>query len=340
MRMKSFASCWQSQYDAGGGTPASLLLLLVTVVLLLPGGGVIARPTNFQEHSESKAKRFWMGSWVGVETVLAFLGYYHVVYDETTPEENCQSKSGGWDPTAIQVVGVGLGRTGSTSLALALEYLGYTVIHDDEHVQLSDLYEAEGKGGITRDELHEIVGQRGYNATFKTDAQYVADHPEVKGILSVRDSTESYVASWLKAAPFVDYLQQRPFRWMQVAQQTMGSFEAEYKSGITMGQPDKYLDPEVLGQAYDEYNDWVKHNIPSERLLVFNVKQGWEPLCKFLNKPVPEGVPFPHVHDRVKLQGEMFVLWLVTWIWPMGIILPTVLLLCLWRGMKKLLSGF
>lgn len=36
--------------------------------------------------------------------------------------------------------------------------------------------------------------------------------------------------------------------------------------------------------------------MPPEKLLVFEVKQGWEPLCKFLGKPVPDQ-PFPHVND-------------------------------------------
>ena len=49
----------------------------------------------------------------------------------------------------------------------------------------------------------------------------------------------------------------------------------------------------------------------------FNVKQGWKPLCEFLDVPVPEGIPFPHVHTRAKLEGEMFFLRMITWIWPL-----------------------
>ena len=47
------------------------------------------------------------------------------------------------------------------------------------------------------------------------------------------------------------------------------------------------------------YNNWVTHvkqTVPADRLLVFEPKQGWEPLCAFLDLPVPEG-PFPHVND-------------------------------------------
>lgn len=37
--------------------------------------------------------------------------------------------------------------------------------------------------------------------------------------------------------------------------------------------------------------------VPAEKLLVFEVSQGWGPLCRFLGKPVPQQ-PFPHVNDR------------------------------------------
>ena len=42
--------------------------------------------------------------------------------------------------------------------------------------------------------------------------------------------------------------------------------------------------------------DEVKQTVPKDRLLVFDVKEGWNPLCKFLDVPVPD-TPFPHVND-------------------------------------------
>jgi len=47
------------------------------------------------------------------------------------------------------------------------------------------------------------------------------------------------------------------------------------------------------------FNDWkeaVVSTVPAERLLVWQVKQGWGPLCQFLGVPVPEE-PFPNVND-------------------------------------------
>lgn len=45
-------------------------------------------------------------------------------------------------------------------------------------------------------------------------------------------------------------------------------------------------------QGYEEHNELVKRVVPAERLLVFNVKHGWKPLCDFLGVPVPDR-PFP-----------------------------------------------
>ena len=56
-------------------------------------------------------------------------------------------------------------------------------------------------------------------------------------------------------------------------------------------------DPESMKAQMTAYNESVKRAIPSERLLVWEVGEGWQPLCEFLGVPVPEG-PLPHVNDR------------------------------------------
>jgi hypothetical protein len=52
--------------------------------------------------------------------------------------------------------------------------------------------------------------------------------------------------------------------------------------------------------GYLAHNEEVKRVTPPERLLVFKLEQGWEPLCKFLEKPVPE-VDFPNINDAEAL---------------------------------------
>ena len=46
----------------------------------------------------------------------------------------------------------------------------------------------------------------------------------------------------------------------------------------------------------DRHNEEVQRIVPAERLLVWSVADGWEPLCEFLELPVPDQ-PFPRVND-------------------------------------------
>ena len=66
------------------------------------------------------------------------------------------------------------------------------------------------------------------------------------------------------------------------------------------------------------FNNWVeevKRTVPKEKLLVFNVKEGWEPLCEFLKVPIPD-IPFPNTNDSAQMKkyqnkskesGQMFM---------------------------------
>jgi hypothetical protein len=59
----------------------------------------------------------------------------------------------------------------------------------------------------------------------------------------------------------------------------------------------RFEDRDAAIRIFDEHNREVIATIPPERLLVFDVKEGWQPLCAFLEEPVPAGEPFPHVND-------------------------------------------
>lgn len=56
-------------------------------------------------------------------------------------------------------------------------------------------------------------------------------------------------------------------------------------------------------ESVDFFNTWVqyvKEKVPADRLLVFEVKQGWKPLCDFLDMPIPNE-PFPNVNDSASM---------------------------------------
>ena len=66
----------------------------------------------------------------------------------------------------------------------------------------------------------------------------------------------------------------------------------------------------LLAMVYVDYNERVIETVPAEDLLVFNVKEGWDPLCRFLNNPIPvddkgRQLPFPNVNNAAKKAGEV-----------------------------------
>ncbi len=60
---------------------------------------------------------------------------------------------------------------------------------------------------------------------------------------------------------------------------------------------DRIHDRDFMVSYFEAHRSEVERTIPAERLLVYQVKQGWEPLCRFLDLPVPDE-PFPHVNSR------------------------------------------
>lgn len=55
---------------------------------------------------------------------------------------------------------------------------------------------------------------------------------------------------------------------------------------------------------FNNHTEEVKRAVPAEKLLVFSVKEGWEPLCKFLGADVP-APPFPKANDGQAIARKM-----------------------------------
>ncbi|CDS09510.1 hypothetical protein LRAMOSA10870 [Lichtheimia ramosa] len=63
-----------------------------------------------------------------------------------------------------------------------------------------------------------------------------------------------------------------------------------------LADPERFNDEEAIKFKYNAHVEWVKKNVPSERLFVMELGEGWERLCKFLDVPVPD-VPYPSVNS-------------------------------------------
>ncbi|WP_308193535.1 sulfotransferase, partial [Nonomuraea sp. MG754425] len=49
----------------------------------------------------------------------------------------------------------------------------------------------------------------------------------------------------------------------------------------------------------------VQESLPPERLLIFDVRDGWAPLCRFLDVEPPAGEPFPHLNDGASMRRQI-----------------------------------
>ncbi len=65
-----------------------------------------------------------------------------------------------------------------------------------------------------------------------------------------------------------------------------------------------HSEPDQLIDTMHRHNEEVQRNVPRERMLVWSVEEGWEPLCEFLELPVPQA-PFPHVNDRTEFLNRI-----------------------------------
>ena len=196
---------------------------------------------------------------------------------------------------ALEIIGARFGRTGTMSLKHALQQLGYPCYHMVECFPKGPphwkLWEAVGRSQPDWDALFE-----GFTATVDfpacTSYKALADHyPDAKVVLTVRDPEKWFVSTqntifgeeWIKFLPTSE------------AGAYMKATIDDYFDG-------RMHDREHLIRRFNEHVADVRANIPAERLLVFEVADGWQPLCEFLGLPVPENA-FPNVNDTEAVQG-------------------------------------
>ncbi|HEV2346261.1 MAG TPA: sulfotransferase [Actinocrinis sp.] len=217
----------------------------------------------------------------------------------------------------MDVIGVGMGRTGTNSLKLALEELGFGPCYHMKEVQ--DHAERPAAwirilDGATPD-WDEVY--RGYGSTMDWPGtafwrELVDAFPKAKVVLSERDPQR-----------WVDSMAKTLFRWplrrRNGFQRAMYRFLCVMTPGaarvplmldrvLTRTFGDVHFsrpgDRDVAIKAFLKHNEDVKAYVPADRLLVFQVSEGWEPLCAFLGVPVPE-TPFPRVNDTKEFQDDI-----------------------------------
>jgi hypothetical protein len=201
---------------------------------------------------------------------------------------------------ALAVIGAGFGRTGTLSLRHALERLGlgpcyhmYEVVQYPGHV---DFWQRAADGEAV--DWDELLGS--YRSAVDWPvcsfwAELAAYYPDANVILTVRDPGRWFESAWSTIFPRItgavaedDEIGRRRMRMQRqlIVEQTFG--------GDIEG-------PEHAERVFLRHIEAVKQGLPPERLLVYEIAEGWAPLCRFLGRPVPDA-PFPHVNATAEFR--------------------------------------
>lgn len=191
---------------------------------------------------------------------------------------------------ALQIVGAGLGRTGTSSLKVALEELGLGRCYHMSEVGKNPAHlglwidAANGKP-----DWNELL--RGYDATVDYPActfwRELADfYPDSKVLLSIRDAS-----SWFEST-------QATILSPALTESIRGQPLGEMIQRVIWDTLDNRMDDrDFMVSHFERHTEAVRAAIPADRLLICDVREGWEPLCEFLDLPVPE-IAFPKVNTR------------------------------------------
>ncbi|MGE3143249.1 MAG: sulfotransferase family protein [Hyphomonadaceae bacterium] len=195
---------------------------------------------------------------------------------------------------ALQVIGAGVGRTGTYSLKLALNQLGFGPCHHMEEVILNMPRQLPLWSDVLNGAPDWEAVFAGYHCTVDwPTARYfrelLAAYPSAKFILTQR-SPRSWAESF--QATIYALLSRR-----EQAPEPMRAWLAWASSVIAQTGFPAGLDTAGLERAFLAHNEAVKAAIPPDQLLVYQVKDGWGPLCAFLGAPAPSE-PFPRTNDR------------------------------------------
>ena len=211
----------------------------------------------------------------------------------------------------LEVIGAGLGRTGTSSLKAALEILGYRdTYHMTEVFKNDDQHFWCRVFDKKKYDFNEVFKHNGYNYTASCDfpsaivwREQLAQFPEAKVILSVRDPEKWYQSC---CDTIFTVIPTHPYRkwgcWFRRLFNTLGSNEMHIKMCKNFCNLD--WRKEHVIQCFKDHNEAVIAECPKEKLLVFEVSQGWEPLCRFLCKPIPD-CPFPNVNDTAQFKARV-----------------------------------
>ncbi len=201
---------------------------------------------------------------------------------------------------ALSVIGAGFGRTGTLSLKVAIEKLGIGRCY-----HMFEVLERPDHAGM----WHAIAfGQppdwgrlfQDFQATVDWPAcrywrELAMHYPEAKVLLSVRDPQ-----AWHRSMSETLF----PAMQMKTREDVPEAVKLQLAMARKIALEDTFggrVDQEHATAVFRRHIETVQATIEPRRLLVFEVSQGWGPLCRFLNVPEPNE-PFPHLNETAAIR--------------------------------------
>lgn len=241
----------------------------------------------------------------------------------------------------MKVIAPGLPRTGSTSIAEALTILGFKNVHHcSKAINRQADWQVLNRAAdatfsclptytgvpFTRENWDELYGdcEATTDAASMFGPELIAAYPEAKVILVERDYDKWHSSIFDSLMPVV---------WGRVT--TFSVCYIEPLLGSVMGQATRKL---ILGlfsartpdearanarETYLNHGRRIRELVPPENLLVYRLGDGWEPICEFLGKDVPDQ-EFPWLNEATMLRKIAFDITTRNFIRGAGIVLPWV----------------
>jgi hypothetical protein len=243
----------------------------------------------------------------------------------------------------VKVIGAGFGRTGTMSLKEALETLGfghcYHMTEVFAHPGHADFWSSAWRGEPV--DWERAIG--GYEATVDWPGctfyeELMERHPEARVLLSVRDPEPWYESTRSTIYELSMLLDSSPTSRLIFGLITLlvyGGFAGGRSNLVNdliwEGTFDgRFKDKAYAIEVFERHNEEVERRVPPERLLVYDVKEGWEPLCEFLGVPEPEE-PFPYLNDAAQMRRGIKALRTLVAVMPGALALSVVAALVLLR---------
>jgi hypothetical protein len=215
----------------------------------------------------------------------------------------------------VKLIGAGFGRTGTMSLKIALETLGFSpCYHMTEvfaHPEHAAFWISAWRGEPA--DWDGVLG--GYEAAVDWPActfyeELMERHPDAKVILSVRDPERWYESVRNTIYELSVVIPRHPIYRIGYKLVSLfvfrGSGDVDLADEIIwQGTFDgRFEDKNYAIEVFERHNAEVRQRVPGVRLLVYDVKAGWGPLCAFLGVEVPDE-PFPRTNDTAEMRRRL-----------------------------------